>query len=37
VRGAGTVWVEQSDLAAGEHQLGSIRVIVGPSFPMTPR
>jgi hypothetical protein len=37
VRGSGTVWVEQSDLAPGRHRLGDVEVVVGPSFPMTPR
>lgn len=36
ISGTGTVWVEQSDLAPGVHQMGDLKVIVGPSFPMTP-
>lgn len=36
VHGSGTVWVELSDLPAGEHLINGVKVIVGPGFPMTP-
>ena len=36
VTGSGTIWVEQSDLPQGMHEIGGVKVIVGPSFPMTP-
>ena len=36
VSGSGTVWIDQSDLAGGEHRFGDVRVIVGAEIRVVP-